>query len=314
MYKSFIVFLFLSIQAAGQPPSTGYSRTALQSSGYWIDVDYVGDGITAHMLDIHLPTIGKAPFLIVICIYGSAWFSNNSKSAIFYNGLGQRLLQQGFAVVTINHRSSGDARFPAQIQDVKAAIRFIRANSKTFSIDSNFIAITGYSSGGHLSALAGATNNTKRETINGLNIDVEGSLGKFTSSSSKVNAVVDWFGPTDFLLMDSCGSQLKHNDAKSPESSLIGGPIRENKDAVELANPINYVDKLAPPFLIFHGDKDPLVPLCESERLYDKLQEKAVISELVIVPGGGHGPGVMIDKYYDKMIAFLNNELRKRRN
>src|SRR5512138_3328605 len=113
MYKFFFPFLFLSLQAAGQPPAPEYSKTALQSSRYWIDVDYVGDGITAHRLDIHLPTIGKAPFPIVICIYGSAWFSNNSKSAIFYDGLGQRLLKEGFAVVSINHRSSSDAKFPA---------------------------------------------------------------------------------------------------------------------------------------------------------------------------------------------------------
>lgn len=309
MNKFYLPFLFFSLQAAGQPPTPEYSKTAIQSLRYWIDIDYAGDGITGHMLDIHLPTTGEAPFPIVICIYGSAWFSNNSKSTIFYDGLGQRLLKEGFAVVSINHRSSADARFPAQIQDVKAAIRFIRANSETFSLDSNFIGITGYSSGGHLSALTGTTNNTKKETINGLKVDVEGSLGRFTSSSSKVNAVVDWFGPTNFLLMDSCGSQMKHNDARSPESSLIGGPIQENKEKVAFADPISYVDKFTPPFLIFHGDKDPLVPLCESKRLYDKLQEKGVTSELVIVPGGGHGRGVLIDKYYDKMVAFFKNEL-----
>jgi acetyl esterase/lipase len=312
MNKLFLPFIFVSLQLVAQPPNK-FSKTAIQSSRYWIDVDYVGDRITGHLLDIHLPTTAKPPFPIVICIYGSAWFSNNSKATTFNNGLGQRLLKEGFAVVSINHRSSSDSKFPAQLQDVKAAIRFIRANSDTFSLDSNFIGVTGFSSGGHLSALTGTTNNSKKETINGLNVDVEGSLGRFTSSSSKVNAVVDWFGPTDFLIMDTCGSQMKHNDARSPESALIGGPIQENREKVALANPISYVDKLDPPFLIIHGDKDPLVPYCESERLHDKLQKEGVASEFVRVPGGGHGPGVLVDSYYDRMVAFFKNELKAAR-
>ena len=146
--------------------------------------------------------------------------------------------------------------------------------------------------------------------ISGLDIDIEGNVGKFTQSSSRINAVVDWFGPTDFLIMDSCGSSFKHNEEKSPESSLIGGAIQENKDKVALANPINYVNKNNPPFLIFHGDKDALVPHCQSERLYAKLQREGVKSELVIIAGGGHGPGVMIEKYYDKMVAFFKKELK----
>lgn len=310
MKKFLFPWLFFSTTAIAQYPTPDYAKTFIQSSKHWVDVDYVGDGITAHKLDIHLPA-GKAPFPVIICIYGSAFFANNAKGAVFnVEGFGQRLLREGFAVVSINHRSSTDAKFPAQIQDVKAAIRFIRANSSVFSLDSNFIGITGWSSGGHLSALAGTTNGTKNGTMNGVAADIEGNLGKFTQESSRVNAVVDWFGPTDFLIMDSCGSAMKHNDANSPESSLIGGAIQENKDRVALANPINYVSKSTPAFLIFHGDKDPLVPHCQSEKLYQKLQKEGVKSELVIVPGGGHGPGVMIDKNYDRMIAFFREQMK----
>lgn len=287
-----------------------FSQTAIESSRYWLDVDYVGDGIIGHKLDIHLPKSGKVPFPVVICIYGSAWFSNNAKATTFSTGLGQWLLREGFAVVSINHRSSNDAKFPAQIQDVKAAIRFIKANNAAFSLDSSFIGVTGWSSGGHLSALTGTTNNTTKKTINGLDVDIEGSLGTFIGASSQVDAVVDWFGPTDFLIMDSCGSSFSHNDATSPESSLIGGPIQENKDKVALANPISYVNKTNPPFLIFHGAKDPLVPHCQSEKLFEKLQKESVESELVIVPEGGHGPGVMIDNYYDKMAVFFKSQMK----
>jgi len=313
MKQNLIIFFLLLISSdllAQGPPPVDYANVSIESSRSWIDANYAGDNLTAHQLDIHLPKTGTAPFPIVICVYGSAWFSNNSKGTTFTTGLGQRLLKEGFAVVTINHRSSSDAKFPAQIQDVKAAIRFIRANAAKFSLDNSFIGITGWSSGGHLSSLTGTTNNIKTEIINGLTVDIEGTVGKFTSESSKVNAVVDWFGPTDFLIMDSCGSSFKHNDAKSPESSLIGGAIQENKEKVALANPISYVRKDNPPFLIFHGDKDPLVPHCESVKFYERLKKEGAKAELIIIPEGGHGPGVMIEKYYDRMIEFFKVEMK----
>lgn len=310
MKKFLLALSFFFNLLIAKSQSTWYAGTAIQSSKHWIDVDYVGDGITGHRLDIHLPAAGEAPYPVVTCIYGSAFFSNNSKAASFYEGFGQRLLKEGFAVVSINHRASTDSVFPAQINDVKAAIRFIRANAEVFSLDSSFIAITGWSSGGHLSAMAGTSNGITKQTINGIDVDIEGALGSFTSTSSKVNAVVDWFGPTDFLVMDSCGSKMNHNDAKSPESVLIGTPIQENKAKAQSANPISYVNKMCPPFLIFHGDKDPLVPHCQSELLYARLQQFGIKSELIIIKGGEHGPGVMIEKYYDKMIAFLKQEQR----
>jgi len=305
------IFLIFSIASFAQSGEKDTSKTSIVSSMHWLDVDYVGDGFIGHRLDIHLPASGTAPFPVVIAIYGSAFFSNSSKAAVYNDGWGQKLLENGFAVVSINHRSSRDAIFPAQIQDVKAAIRFVRANSSKFSLDNSFIGITGWSSGGHLSALAGTTSTTKTKTIHGLDINIEGSLGNYTQTSSAVNAVVDWFGPTDFLIMDKCGSTMNHDDVNSPESSLIGGAIQENKDKTAFANPITYVSKSNPPFLIFHGDKDPLVPHCQSEQLFNKLQSAGVLSELVIIPDGMHGPGVMIDKYYDKAIAFFKDELQR---
>jgi acetyl esterase/lipase len=313
MKNLFFYFFLCPITIFSQINKTDVEKTAIQSAQYWLDVDYVGDGIIGHRLDIHLPKKGKAPFPIVVVVYGSAFFSNSSKANVFKDGLGQKLLQNSFAVVNINHRSSKDSLFPAQIQDVKAAIRFIRANSSQFSLDNSFIGITGWSSGGHLSALAGTTNTIKKDKINGLDVDIEGHLGSFTQTSSQVNAVVDWFGPTDFLIMDKCGSSFSHDDIKSPESSLVGGAIQENPDKCALANPITYVTKNNPPFLIFHGDKDPLVPHCQSEKLFEQLQKEGVKSELIIVAKGGHGPDVMIDKYYDKMITFFKTEFKSRK-
>jgi acetyl esterase/lipase len=310
MKNIIFLFLLLSTQAFAQPRDINPEKKAIQSSQYWLDVDYVGDGIIGHRLDIHLPKEGKAPFPIVVVVYGSAFFSNSSKANAFKDGIGQYLLNNGFAVVAINHRASTDSIFPAQMHDVKAAIRYVRANAAKFSMDNSFMGITGWSSGGHLSSFAGTTNGIKTDKINGLDIDIEGHVGNFLTTSSQVDAVVDWFGPTDFLIMDKCGSTMKHDDVKSPESTLIGGAIQDNKEKTTLANPITYVNKTNPPFLIFHGDKDPLVPHCQSEKLYEKMQKQGVKSELVIIKDGGHGPSVMIDQYFDKMITFFKNELK----
>ncbi len=303
-------FLLPSATFAQQAPD--YTKSFVESSKSWIEVDYAGDNIIGHKLDIFLPKEGKGPFPVIINIYGSAFFSNSSKGTIFQSGLGQSLLKAGYAVVSINHRSSKDAIWPAQIQDVKAAIRFIRANATIFSLSPGFIGITGFSSGGHLSASAGTSNFKNTIEINGKFADLEGSVGKFLQTPSHVDAVVDWFGPTDFLSMDICGSTMKHDDPKSPESSLIGAPIQENKELTQLANPMSFVNPKSAPFLIFHGDKDPLVPHCQSEKLTATLKSKGISTELVLVAGGGHGPGVMIDTYFTQMIRFFDAQRAKR--
>jgi acetyl esterase/lipase len=275
-----------------------------QYSRSWKDLNYAGDTFVYHRLDIYLPEVDKPTYPAVIEIYGSAWFSNNSKGADLPT-LGKALLDAGFAVVMPNHRSSADAKFPAQIQDIKAVVRFIRANAEKYQIDTSFIGITGYSSGGHLAALAGTSGSVRQYTVGSITEDIEGNVGHDTAYSSSVNAVVDWFGPTDFLVMDSCGGQLVHNAPNSPESSLIGGPIQDNKDKCALADPITYVDANDPPFLILHGDADPLVPHCESELLFDALQKANVPSQFVLVPNGQHGPGVLVDTYFKMMSDFF---------
>lgn len=309
-FSHLLFSLFLSTILFAQPDTLNYTKNAIQSSKYWLDIDYVGDNIIGHQLDIHLPVIEREKYPVIICIYGSAWFSNSSKANTFKTGIGQYLLKNGFAVVSINHRSSKDGLFPIQIQDVKAAIRFVRANAAQFSLDNSFIGMTGWSSGGHLVALAGATNELRTFQKEGTTIDIEGDLGAFTATSSRVDAVVDWFGPTDFLIMDECGSSFSHDEPKSPESSLVGGAIQENPLTCALANPITYIKKDTPPFLIFHGDKDPLVPHCQSEKLFEELQNKKVESELVLIKDGEHGPGVMIEEYYEQMVRFFKAQAK----
>lgn len=278
-----------------------------QYSKSWTDLNYTGDTLMYHMLDIYLPEIEKPAYPVVVELYGSAWMSDNLKG-IDLPTLGNALLNAGFAVVMPNYRSSADAIFPAQIQDIKAVVRFVRANAEKYQIDTSFIGITGYSSGGHLAALTGTSGFVKNYTVNSITENMEGNIGPDTAYSSSVDAVVDWFGPTNFLVMDSCGSSLDHNASNSPESSLIGGPIQDNKDKCALADPITYVDSTDPPVLIIHGDADPLVPHCESELLYNALQKAGVSSQFVLVPGGQHGPGVLIDTYFKMMTDFFTME------
>jgi acetyl esterase/lipase len=157
-----------------------------------------------------------------------------------------------------------------------------------------------------MAAMMGTTRNVKQFTLGQETVDIEGQIGHYTSYSSSVDAVVDWFGPTNMLVMDSCGgTNFIHNDAHSPASLYIGGPIQEHKDRCLLASPMTYIQANNPPFLIFHGDKDPVVPHCQSELLYQALQEANIPSQFVLVPGGQHGPGVHVDKYLQMMVNFF---------
>lgn len=225
--------------------ATTFIAFGQQPGQRWSDVNYAGDEQVFHQMDIHLPSLEKDRYPVVVVIYGSAWFSNNMKQMGF-QALGKPLLDRGFAVVSINHRSSADAAYPAQINDVKAAIRFLRANASNYQIDARFIGITGFSSGGHLASLAGTTNGLKTYTLGNTTLDIEGSVGVHPTFSSSVDAVVDWFGPIDLNRMDDCKRAKVGN---SPESALIRGSLSENPDLVALASPNTYVDASDVPFL-----------------------------------------------------------------
>jgi acetyl esterase/lipase len=261
------------------------------------DVNYAGDNLEAHRLDIYLPKTGQKSYKTVIAIYGSAWFSNNMKG-ITYFSLGKPLIDAGFAVVCLNHRSSGDAKFPAQIHDVKGAIRFIRANAKKYNLDASFIGITGFSSGGHLSSLAGVTNGEK---------DLEGEVGGNLKVSSEVSAVVDWFGPVDMSRMHNCDGV---NDEKSPEAALIGGAPKDNPEKINAISPVKYVAnaKKLPKFLVIHGDADNVVPHCQSKFFSEELQKRGVLKEFITVPNGQHGPVTFNEDTYKKMTDFFKEE------
>lgn len=275
-----------------------------QAEKTWLDVDYAGDGIEGHKMDIHVPDDGKDSHKVIVLIYGSAWFSNNAKASAFQS-YGKQLLDGGFAVVSINHRASTEAKYPAQINDVKAAIRYIRGNAAKYGFDTSFVGITGFSSGGHLSSLAGTTNGVRTKKFGKVKIDIEGSLGAYTKESSRVDAVVDFFGPIDVSRMERCET---YKDDNSPEAVLLGCSPSKNPDLSKALNPMSYIDKNDPKFLVIHGDADPVVPYCQSEFFAKALKDKGVLEDFITVPGGNHGPVTFNDYTFQRMVNFFQKQ------
>jgi len=306
--------LCLTMMATAQPQG-GFQMPS--NTATFKDVNYAGDNLEAHKMDIYLPDTKLSSYKVIVIIYGSAWFANNAKQ-MAYMSIGKPLTDAGFAVVSINHRSSGDAKFPAQIQDVKAALRFIRANAAKYKLDTSFIGITGFSSGGHLSSLAGVTNGVKKRTVGNTTVDIEGTVGGNLDYSSCVDAVVDWFGPVDMAHMENCQTV---KDEKSPEAALIGGAPADNPELIALISPITYVSatssalpsKEYPRFLVFHGDADNVVPHCQSVFFSDALKKAGQLEEFVTVPNGQHGPVTFNENTFRKMVDFFLKEAARQK-
>ena len=263
------------------------------------DLEYVLGGHERHKLDLCLPeqadqkgdTANALP--LIIWVHGGAWQAGDKN-----NCPAVRFVQKGYAVASVNYRLSQHAIFPAQIEDCKAAARWLRANAKRYNLDPNRFGAWGASAGGHLAALLGTTGGIK-EFDKGQNLDV----------SSRVQAVCDYFGPTDFTKMSQFPTKMDHDAADSPESKLIGGPIQQNHDKCKRANPITYVTKDDPPFLIVHGDKDPLVPHNQSQILFEALKKAGVNVKFHTVEGGGHGG--FKDSAVEKMVErFFDEHLK----
>ena len=243
------------------------------------DIPYAADGLPKHTLDLYVPEKSDKPLPLLIWIYGGGW-SVGDKAG---RSPAVPLAADGYAVACINYRLSGLAQFPAQIQDCKAAVRWLRANAAKHHLDPDRFGVWGGSAGGHLAALTGASGGSKEFEPIGGNIEI----------SDRVQAVCDQYGPTDFLAMDAQAGErsvIRHDEAQSPEGRLIGGPIQENKEKATRANPIKYITKECPPFLIMHGDADHTVPIGQSEMLLDALKKEGIDAALIKVHSGHGGP------------------------
>jgi acetyl esterase/lipase len=235
-------------------------------------------------LDLFLPE-GAGPFSLVINIHGGA-FRYGSKEMLDAP-IGRALLLNGIAVASLNYRLSGEAKFPATVQDVKAAVRFLRANAAKYKLQPGKMIAFGQSAGGNLASMLG--------TSGGVALFDDPKLGN-ASVSSWVQGVIDWFGPTDFSRMDEqaraagCpdGSQ-QHSQADSPESLYLGNKLAAIPDLVRQADPITYISKDDPPFLLQKGEMDCVVPIGQSQILYEALKKAGVKVEYDLLKVAGHG-------------------------
>lgn len=262
-------------------------------------------------LDIYLPNSGKGNYPVIVAIHGGGFMMGSSQGGDLKSML--EGVNRGYAVVCVNYRLSSEAKFPAAVNDCKSAIRFIKENAKKYNLNANKIAVFGDSAGGNLAAMIGTTGD----------IDEIGS-NKTYKTSSKVQAVVDWFGPLNFLKMDEqfakSGIQPKFGKTSSetsPESQYIGQLITKNKKLTAKSNPETYVKKLksstAPVFLIEHGTKDRNVPTQQSIDFYNKLKKQigAKKVRLKLLEGAGHGTSEFDAKEnLDYVYAFLDKYLK----
>ena len=238
------------------------------------DLPYVATGHARQKLDLYLPEHGEN-LPLLIWVHGGAFRMGSKEGSPPLD-----YLAQGYALASLNYRLSQHAIFPAQIEDCKAAVRWLRAHADQYRLNPDCFLAWGPSAGGHLVSLLGVTGHV-----------TEFDVGENLQISSRVQAVVDYYGPTDFLQMDSqrLPDGMIHDPADSPESELIGGLIQENKEKTARANPITYVTADAPPFLVVHGDQDPLVPYGQSVIFVDALKKAGVDVTFYTVAGAGHG-------------------------
>lgn len=272
-----IWLLFLATGSFAQPKSAAYPKGFVPT---YANLPYANIS-KAQVLDLFLPN-GAGPFPLVMNIHGGA-FRMGSKEMLDV-AIAQSLLAQGIAVASINYRLSGEALFPAAVQDAKAAVRFLRANAVKYRLDPDRFIVFGQSAGGNLASMLGTSGGAA---------DFDDAKLRNTGVSSRVQGVIDWFGPTDFLRLDdqarAQGCPADHGDADSPESMYLGKPIGEVPELAKRANPITHINKTAPPFLIQKGDKDCLVPFAQSQLLYDALKSAGIPATFETMHGAGHG-------------------------
>jgi acetyl esterase/lipase len=261
----------------------------------------------AQKLDLYLPTTGSGPFPLVIMVHGGGFMFGDKADGGGLSGVDQ-LLAAGYGVASINYRLSGEAQYPAQIYDAKAAVRFLRANAAKYNLNPDQFGAWGASAGGNLVALLGTTCGVA---------ELEGADLGNAEQSSCVQAVVDWFGPIDFLKMQKqlaeAGCSASTDDASSPESKLVGAPIQTVPEKVALTNPMNYISPDDAPFFIENGTADCNIPPVQNKNLAEALSAAIGAEKVTYVSLEGAGHGGSQFETADNLamvVAFLDKYLK----
>jgi acetyl esterase/lipase len=255
--------------ASTQPPSTG--RTVTSGGGkVEKDVTYCTGGATAVKMDIYYPKNATGTTPAVLYVHGGGWTSGSKSAGAGAESIPE-LLSRGYLVAAIDYRLAPQNKWPAQIEDAKCAVRYLRANAAKYNIDPNRIGAMGGSAGGHLVSMLGVTDGH------------EGFEGKggYAGVSSRVEAVVDMFGPSDLTVdFSGAGQQIMTN---------VFNVSSRPSDVLKNASPVTWVSADDPAFLILQGEKDALVPPSQSQEFYDALKKAGVDARLVMVKNAGHG-------------------------
>jgi len=275
----------------------------------WLDLPYAAQS-PAQKLDIYLPDEGAGPFPVLATFHGGAWMLGDKGSVMsepFLAGL-----KRGYAVACINYRLSGEAQFPSQIYDCKAAICYLRGHAAEYQLDGKRIGAWGASAGAHLAALLGTSHKVK-------GLEDASLKNSHNRASSSVQAVTTWYGPLEnFLMMDAqlAKSGLgppNHSESDSPESRLLGRKITEIPALVKFASPMTYLKADAPPFLIQHGLQDGTVPVEQSIHFAAELERIAGRDRvrLEILPEAEHGdPRFATPENLGRVLDFFDLHLK----
>jgi acetyl esterase/lipase len=288
MWKSLALVLAVSLSCAVAAEKTPAVRS-------FPDVVFAKVGKKELRLDLFVPK-SATPSPLVIYIHGGAWVGGDRK-----NPPVMWLVDSGFAVASIDYRFSMEAPFPAQIFDCKAAVRWLRAHAAEYGYAADKMAVLGDSAGGHLAVILGTTGDVS---------ELEGDVGGNVEQSSRVQAIVDFYGPTDFILRSKTQPEMT-DPPDSRVHRLLGSAPKDNPAAAKLASGAFQVSKDDPPLLIFHGDADKTVLMNQSVRLRDAYKTSGLDVEMVIVAKAGHGIEPFLTPENKKLIVeFLNGSLR----
>ncbi|MFT5091587.1 MAG: acetyl esterase/lipase [Porticoccaceae bacterium] len=289
LWKLFV----LSLTIAASSSVSAEDRFEIQVSR---DIEFAKVDGHSLKLDLYRPVGATSPQLVV-WVHGGAWRAG-SKDGM---PLGE-LVRRGFAIASVDYRLSPVAKFPAQVHDCKAAIRFLRAKAKQYGYDASRIGIAGSSAGGHLVAEIGVTNGHPK---------LEGTVGEHLDQSSSVHAIVDYYGPTNFLTILKQSTPHGLSVRVPALQLLLGSQPEENPALAKLASPVFHVDKNDPPLLIIHGDQDPQVPINQSHELHGHYKEFGLPVRLEVIHGGAHGGPKFYDDARIKLVErFFEKQLR----
>jgi acetyl esterase/lipase len=285
------------VAAAAVAASGGWSGAALAQGAHKLaDLEYAQAGGEPLKLDLYQPSAPHAP--LVVWLHGGRW-EVGSKERMPLGAL----VERGYAVASLDFRPASRARFPGQVHDVKAALRFLRARASDYGYDATRIGILGESSGGHLAALVGTTNGHK---------ELEGTLGQHLGVSSEVHAIVSYFGASDLVTILAQSTPYGLGIREPALKSLLGALPNENEALARLASPVFHVDAHDPPLLLLHGDQDPQMPINQSHELEGAYERAGLNAKLVVVHGAGHGGGTFFDAEHINLVAaFLDEHLRR---